>query len=331
MRELGLKTKPDFQFAYIDGRMRFEVAEEVKPDGAASEEASSEGASSEETSSEEASSEEVSSTSDVVPNAAVAELVGTAIGDPTYRIGKLKSANEQPTSVNPNASIEEAVTLMLLHDFSQLPVMQGERSLKGAITWQSLGSSLWLGKCCRSVQDCMTEPAVISSEASLFAAIPTIVEKGYVLVRDQQTNIISGIVTTTDLSLQFRQLAEPFLRLGEIENHLRRLSDGKFSQELLVSAKDPADVDRPVTDPKDLSLGEHIRLLENPDRWEALGLKIDRTTFVSHLNEVKKIRNAVMHFDPDPTPLKELEELRQFVRLLEAVGVANPQQDRSTT
>ena len=33
------------------------------------------------------------------------------------------------------------------------------------------------------------------------------------------------------MSLRFQQLAEPFLLLGEIENHIRRLIDGKFSLE----------------------------------------------------------------------------------------------------
>ncbi len=208
---------------------------------------------------------------------------------------------------------------MLLYNFSQLPVMQSERSLKGAVTWQSIGKNLVLGKPCASVQDCMDEPTEISSDTSLFAAIPTIVDKGYVLIRDQ-LNVVCGIVTTTDLSLQFRQLAEPFLLLGEIENHLRRLSVGKFSLDEVQSVKDPGDVDRQIRDLADLSFGEHILLLEKPERWDALGLKIDRATFVKHLNEVKDIRNNVMHFDPDGTAPSELDTLRQFVRLLEAVG-----------
>jgi hypothetical protein len=165
----------------------------------------------------------------------------------------------------------------------------------------------------------MEDATVINSDTSLFAAIPTIVDRGYVLVKDAQ-NTICGIVTTTDLSLQFRQLAEPFLLLGEIENHLRRLSDGKFSAEEVASVKDPTDAEREITDLSDLTFGEHIRLLEKPERWGALGLRIDRTTFVRHLNEVKDIRNDVMHFDPDGTPPSELEKLRQFVRLLGALG-----------
>jgi len=86
------------------------------------------------------------------------------------------------------------------------------------------------------------------------------------------------------------------------------------------SVRDPSDVDREIKDLSDLTFGEHIRLLEKPERWGALALKIDRTTFVKHLNEVKDIRNDVMHFDPDGTAPSELEKLRQFVRLLGALS-----------
>jgi hypothetical protein len=65
---------------------------------------------------------------------------------------------------------------------------------------------------------------------------------------------------------------------------------------------------------------ERIRLLEKPERWDALNISIDRGTFVKHLNEVRDIRNDVMHFDPDGTEPSEVEKLRQFVRLLGALG-----------
>ncbi|NWD84557.1 CBS domain-containing protein [Pseudomonas reactans] len=208
---------------------------------------------------------------------------------------------------------------MLLYDYSQLPVMQGDRSLKGVVTWKSIGSMLALNRPCVNVRDCLDEAVVISADSSLFSAIPTIVERAFVLI-EASDKTISGIVTTTDLSLQFRQLAEPFLLLGEIEMHLRRLGDGKFTKDDLSSLKDPGDVSRDINSLSDLTFGEHVRLLENPVRWTTLGLNIDRGTFVEHLKEIRDIRNDVMHFDPDGTAPTELEKLRQFVRLLDALS-----------
>ncbi len=245
----------------------------------------------------------------------MANLSASAIADPTYRIGKLESANIAPISVAPDATLAQAVTLMLYHDYSQLPVVQSEFTLKGAISWKSIGRTLSLGLTCDTVRNCLEEATVISSDTSLFAAIPTIVEKEYVVVKDTRNKIV-GIVTTTDLSLQFRQLAEPFLLLGEIENHLRRLSDGKFSQPEVASVKDATDTERNINDLSDLTFGEHIRLLEKPERWAALGLKIDRSVFVKHLKDVREVRNSVMHFDPDGVAPEELTSLRQFLTRL---------------
>jgi hypothetical protein len=73
--------------------------------------------------------------------------------------------------------------------------------------------------------------------------VPTIVEQGYVLVLDA-TNRVSGIITTFDLSVQFQQLAEPFLLRGKIENHVHRLIDGKLTKEELAEARDPSDTER---------------------------------------------------------------------------------------
>ncbi len=65
-----------------------------------------------------------------------------------------------------------------------------------------------------------------------------------------------------------------------------------------------------------MTLGEYIRLLENPARWDKLGVPIDRKTFVAELERVREIRNDVMHFDPDPVAPEDLAVLQKFARFL---------------
>jgi hypothetical protein len=156
----------------------------------------------------------------------------------------------------------------------------------------------------------------IPADFSLFQAIPIIVQYYYVLVRGHDDRII-GILTASDLNTQFQQLAEPFLLLGEIENHIRRILDGKFSTDELASARDPGDGQREVSDVSDLTFGEYIRLLENSDRWNKLAISIDRATFCKQLDSVRRIRNDVMHFDPDGIPQSDLDRLRDFARFLQ--------------
>lgn len=301
MKKLGLQTKPDFNIAYIDSLIEFVPFVEEKPNT--------------EINKTEASlpvaDNKIESASDT-PSA-------VTITDPTYRIGKLASANNPPVSVKPDSSLSEATTIMLSHDYSQLPVMTSERDVKGMISWASIGKRLVFEKPCIFVRDCMETHQEISAEVSLFAAIDIIIKHEYVLIRDLSRKI-SGIVTTSDLSLQFLQLGEPFLLLGEIENQIRRLIHGKFSKSELEIARDPSDSTRQISSEADLTFGEYIRLLENPARWSNLKIKIDRTVFVEMLDKVRQIRNDVMHFDPDGIAETDLKTLRDFVSFLQSLS-----------
>ena len=310
LSEAGLTTEPYFEHAYIDGLIEFHLSEKLEK---RPEEKPAEG--------------EVVAFPGGEATSADALVAPPAFSiDPTYRIGRLRSANITPTSVAPNHTITEAITIMLASDFSQLPVMVGERDVKGVISWSSIGRNLALGRPCIEARECMDPPRVIDSDTSLFSAITEIVDNQYVLVRDG-TNKVCGIVTTSDLSLQFQQLTEPFLLLGEIENHIRSLiHKGAFSQDQLRNCCDPNDGERAVSGIFDLNFGEYIRLLENKDCWTQLKLKIDRTIFIASLDRVRKIRNDVMHFDPDGITDDDLDALRKFAGFLQKLQpMLNPQ------
>jgi hypothetical protein len=212
---------------------------------------------------------------------------------------------------------------MLKNDFSQLPVMAGERDVKGVVSWPSIGTRIVLGQKGTRARDVMDQYHEIRADSSLFQAIPIIVAYQYVLIRGGE-NRITGIVTASDLSLQFQQLAEPFLLLGEIENHIRRVLGSRFTKEQLAEGRDPSETEREINGVADMNFGEYIRLLERPDRWKQLQLPIDRKTFCKELDGVRRIRNDVMHFDPDGVAPEQLDALRDFARFLQrlqGVGV----------
>ena len=190
-----------------------------------------------------------------------------------YRIGKLVSANKSLVSVKPDDTIDKAISLMLMHGYSQLPVMTSEREVKGIINWASLGSRLALGKGCKLVSDCMVSHKEISYDTYIFAAINDIISNRYVLIRNS-ANVICGIVTTSDLSLQFRQIAEPSLLLGEIENYIQRMIKDKYTVDELRAACDSPESRKRIESVSNLTLGEYLRLLENPDNWDKLELHV---------------------------------------------------------
>ena len=120
------------------------------------------------------------------------------------------------------------MTLLLMHDFSQLAVIQNERKVLGLVSWKSIGACVSLGKEPKCVRDCLDKNVeVLRYDRPLFDAVRTIIRNEIVLIRGREDRI-TGLVTTTDISEQFMALSAPFLILEQIENHIRRILDGRF-------------------------------------------------------------------------------------------------------
>ena len=296
LRSTGLSTEPDFATAYIDGHLTFSVAEGRAParpgDGL-----------------------DRKDSGDVGSNATESSASETLTEDPVLRVRMLPAANQEPVRVNRDDTVEKALTLMTMHDYSQLPVTQDMRSVDGMISWRSILLARIRGLLCERVGQCIERHEELRAEDSLLTAFQRIVDHEAVLVRGEKDRI-TGIVTATDLSMMFREQTEPFLLLSEIENQLRRLIVAHFSSKELEDAKDPIDDNRGVHSVSDLTFGECTRLLERPEHWQRLKVRLDRQTFVKQLSEVREIRNDVMHFDPDGLSTNQLQRLKDVRRLL---------------
>jgi CBS domain-containing protein len=332
LESLDLVTDPDFESAWIDGRIRIKLKDGtmVVPDVAV---ADAEAVEEDELDEDQLGRDQSgggqggadlqqSGTGEKLQPAILAAsegVVETALSepaDPTFRIGSLEPANKTITTVGQDDPLERAITKMLMCDYSQLPIMHGEREVKGVISWKSIVARRAVpGDCCK-VRHCREDAQVIDANGTLFDAIPTIVKHGYVLVRGQQTRI-TGIVTASDLSLQFQQLAEPFLLLREIELHIRQLLQGKVSTDDLESLASPDDAGPKAKSINDLSFGGYIRLLQKPKVWASLSLNIDQSCLTGQLDEVRKIRNEVMHFDPDPMSPRDLDILKNATKFMQ--------------
>lgn len=230
------------------------------------------------------------------------------------RIGSLQSATGDLCSVAMDTSLETAQSYMMRHDYSQLAVMSGTRDLRGAVTWESIAQARLRNENA-TLRDAIVPAPLVGEQESLLDRVPLIIESSFVFVHGDD-NAIVGIVTTADLSAQFVALANPFFLLGEIERRLRLLLDQVFSRDELAQMVDPADVARNVSTVDDLTMGEYIRILENPKYWGRIGLPVDRRIFVDALNQVREIRNDVMHFSPDPLEPSQVDELQNFLRWL---------------
>jgi CBS domain-containing protein len=222
LAELHLYTEPDANWTYLDGQIKF------FPDPPEKKQSEDSGQ----------PSELSLQTTDTMHLVDAVVLTAHPISvDPTFRIGRLELANRPPTAVHPDTEILSAVTIMLMNNFSQLPVLVHERQIKGMISWRSLGSRLSQGQSPKIVREAMDDCPEIEADASLFDVVEKLKTYDCVLIRGADGKI-SGIITAFDMSVTFGQLGEPFLVLGEIENHVRSLISGKFTKEELASARD---------------------------------------------------------------------------------------------
>jgi CBS domain-containing protein len=84
---------------------------------------------------------------DIGTSAMIASSVGESIDLLTqnkkelvtsFQLSRLPTTESGVIRIHPNAKIQEAATIMIERDFSQLPVMTNERDLKGIVSWKSI-------------------------------------------------------------------------------------------------------------------------------------------------------------------------------------------------
>ena len=235
--------------------------------------------------------------------------------DPIKRLGLLKAANTKPTVVDNSDPLSKAITLMMLHNYSQLPVITGPRTIVGYISWETIGEAVSKGETSKLVKDYKREPVrLLKRSTPLLKAINEVYRNEFVVVVSDD-NSPCGIVTTTDISSQFLTWTEPFVMLEQIENLIRHILDGKILKEDLV--KVCQEDNRKLESIDDLTFGEYIALIENPKQWERIGLKsVDRALFVQSLNKVREIRNDIMHFDPEGIDDSSINTLKTMCEYL---------------
>lgn len=240
--------------------------------------------------------------------------------DPVKRIGLLKAANTKPATIDNCDNLDKAITLMMMNDYSQLPVMGGPRKIVGYISWETIGEARSRGVNTNEVKDYKRESVrIFKRDMPLISAIREIYNNGFIVVVEND-GTPCGIVTTADISSQFLTWTEPFVLLEQIENQVRQLLDEKILLEDLKSICQEEGRDVNAVD--DLTFGEYQRLFENPKHWDRIGLKsVDKALFVQMFEEVRSIRNDVMHFDPEGIDESSRDKLKSMASFLDKMVI----------
>jgi CBS domain-containing protein len=240
----------------------------------------------------------------------------------TIRQG-IPSAGKIPGTVRPDVPVQTALSRLMSDKLDLLVVQNGNRArVEGIFSYASFTHAYIAGKATKTVGDCTSREFIeVNEEKPLIDAVRDIMQHGTVVVRSRD-NQLCGVVSARDVAPVFVDLAEPFLLLGQIENHMRGLLErAKLKKEDYKSLVVESDLDRKARTegPDDLTLGELIVAFEGDEMWDKVGLKFDKATFTKRLHSVREIRNKVMHFSPDGLPADDIATLKSTRELLEKI------------
>ncbi len=220
-------------------------------------------------------------------------------------IGEIPSATGGIERVTLTDTLQDAQSLMVENDYSQLAVMTGPYELAGAVSWRSIAEAR-LGKPIVTLADVIDHhPQVVHTTDTLFDQIGTLDKAGFVFVREPGERLC-GIVTTADLSIRFRDLTAPFFQLGEIEYSLRECIKKKG-----ITLDEIKQVTRNrVKSVDSMTFGNYCYLLEDPAIWQKMGWEVSQERFLKYLKSAWSTRNKVAHYDAKPVSAEEMQKLR---------------------
>jgi CBS domain-containing protein len=284
LRAIGLASEPSFEYGGLSSRIKFVPISE-SPD-------------------------------DVENDSGPVSDPVTEVNLPSeLHVGRIPSSRSEVTTAAEGDSIVLAQTVMIQFNFSQLPVLSQAGQVVGLVSWDTIARKGLVGGAAVVADAMDRSPLILRLTDDLLKSMPQIVQAGCAIIRDESGGI-AGIVTTADLSEQFKRLAEPFLLVGRCERELRRVLDSRFSAEELAKAQKYKST---VVGAGALTIGNIQHFLTKPDNWSKLGWQMDQKQFISWIETVRDLRNEVAHFNQDEeTSETALDQVRSLTAWLEA-------------
>lgn len=224
-------------------------------------------------------------------------------------LGNLLSEDHKLRSVRPDAGFQVVITAMQLDDYSQIAVLEDDRTLVGAVTWKSIAEARHYNPEA-SFQTAIDRSAkVFEYNARLLDVIGTLKVDGFIFVRDFE-GVISGIVTNADVVNKYDDTATPFFLIGEVDQELRQIVRNMFDEGVLPNGS----ITSPSAD--NMTMFQYQRVLSDTECWAHLDWPVDQDLFLSRLDEIRKVRNSVAHYQRDPVKGSDVEKLRHFLKLI---------------
>jgi CBS domain-containing protein len=175
-------------------------------------------------------------------------------------IRSLLEGRERPIVAKPNERLADAIEQMLKHDYSQLPVVDGEDRLLGIVTSDSILHSVGafgLQPSELTVADATLKTSKFDPDENVAELFDGLRDQYAAVIVDGEGKVL-GVVTNFDASEYFRRRAEDMMLVEDIELAIREhvlsaytSQDGKADTNKLTAAiAKSAGADRSVKDVK---------------------------------------------------------------------------------
>ena len=239
----------------------------------------------------------------------IAQSEETSLAELFHLVSSVLPEGQDIQSVTPDASVAEAVEMMLQENYSQLPVVQGSAVL-GVFSFRSLTKGLLrMGQISADpgtlpVDEFMERFHFVQPSDTWESTLEYIDRHGGVLVGHQDS--LQGMLTSMDVLGYLRDIANPFVMLAEIELSLRRLIAGCTDRRQLQECIDRSlahkyEAGEPPRDLLEMTFDDYVQVITHGDNWplfsEGFGEgEWQRKNTADRLKQVRDLRNVIFHF-----------------------------------
>lgn len=224
-----------------------------------------------------------------------------------FPIERLLSGREAPLCVHDAQTIREALSLMVEHDYSQLPIIDSDGELIGIISDELITHRYYhlnggVALLDLTVDHCLKPAVTLTKDRDIFEALDLLKNVYAIIVTDDNRPV--GILTEFDMAHFFRNLTEDLLIVEDIETSLRQVVNTSLGHDVKLTGalintfgEDTNNPGEPRRRFDDLTLGNLIYLITNDKNWPSFDEFLHpQEMFRLLMEEVRKIRNQLAHF-----------------------------------
>jgi len=243
----------------------------------------------------------------------------------SYTLAQVIQGRRALICARDDATVGDAIAMMLTNRVAQLPVVAEDGRLRGVISQQSILSMYFyangqvdlLGL---PVVHCQDLATTLSRQADLLEAIDLLRTRGVYAVIVTDEDKPAGILTGRDMTHFFRSLFEGTLMVEQIEVTLREsvnlafLDDESRRQALLATfGPSKQNKNQPARGQENLSFTDMLRVITAQENWPVFDAMLGpRNLFEPMMERVRLVRNELSHFQGRPDAL-ELDLLHRTV------------------